>query len=88
MAANPPHVGRDETPIEPPRHGTGRIVRWDAPDGDGAVVVTRVPGEIAFTLDDVDAPDGWVPEVGDAVEVSYYDGPHGLSAVSLHPAEG
>ncbi|WP_147431955.1 hypothetical protein [Motilibacter peucedani] len=69
-------------------HATGRVVRWDAPEGVGAVVAHGVPSEIAVSADVVDDVEGWDVEVGDLVAVAYVSGEHGLRATSLRRADG
>jgi hypothetical protein len=68
-------------------HATGRMVRWDASDGVGAVVVHGLSSEISVSADVVEDVEGWDVEVGDLVAVAYVQGEHGLRATSLRPTE-
>jgi cold shock CspA family protein len=52
-------------------HGYGRVVRWDASEGRGAVVIEGAAAEILVDAAAVDAPGGRGLEVGELVEVEY-----------------
>jgi hypothetical protein len=71
-------------------HGFGRVVRWDAHEGHGAVVVEGTAAEIEVDASAVDAPGGRVLEVGELVEVEYAHpapGEPGLRALRACPTD-
>jgi len=70
-------------------HGYGRVVRWDAHERRGAVVVEGAPAEVLVEASAVEAPGGAL-EVGELVEVEYeHRGPGepGLRAVRACPTD-
>ena len=69
------------------RAGQGRIVRWDAADGQGALVVQGEPAEVRFAAAAVQAPGGRALEPGELVEVEYASGDRGLVASRVCPTD-
>ncbi|MDP9416654.1 MAG: hypothetical protein M3P48_02220 [Actinomycetota bacterium] len=52
-------------------HGVGRVVRWDADDGTGSVVVDGLPAEIVADADAVEVPGDRGLHPGELVEVEF-----------------
>lgn len=69
------------------RTGNGRVVRWDADDGSGAVVVPGEAAEVSVTAAAVEAPGGRGLQVGEMVQVTYADAGHGLVATRACPTD-
>ena len=53
------------------QRGTGRVVRWDAHAGTGALVIDSLPTEVEFDSDALDAQGRHGVEPGELVEVVY-----------------
>jgi hypothetical protein len=86
---NGPGTGREPgTPDEEGSrmHGSGEVVRWDADDGVGAIVVQDLPGEIEFQREVVEGGLDLAP--GLAVDVEWdTTGVHPV-ARRVAPADG
>ena len=70
-------------------HGVGRVVRWDAPTGTGAVVVEGLPAEVRVDEQAVEAPGDRDLEPGELVELDYERdrGGPGYRAVRVCPTD-
>ena len=52
-------------------HGMGRVVRWDASSGTGAVVVEGLPAEVRVPAGAVETPGDRELMPGELVEIEY-----------------
>ena len=69
-------------------HGVGRVVRWDAHAGTGAVVVEGLPAEISVAAGVVDGPEERDLQPGELVELTWEHSPDGpLRATRVCPTD-